>query len=81
MTKQDQMEEMEVLRHRVYLDYVRAIGTDREQMLLTELDRIDAAMELLDESEIDAEDMHNVIHWDEWMMDNRIDRAREDEAV
>ena len=72
------MTELEAIRENVYWDYIKALGTDREQLLLTELDRLDAAMDLLNESQIPAEDVNTTIHWDEWMLDLKIDMARED---
>ena len=71
--------EMERERDRLYRDYVDSIGTQDEKRLLKALDLMD---EILDEQIAVAQDdileeSDEGDHWDEWMIDNTIDRMRE----
>ena len=67
------IEEMEIERNRLYREYVKAIGTADEKRLLKALDLMDELMGVpfLEEDENEADS------WDEWMIDNAIDRERE----
>ena len=72
--------EMEQERDRLYRDYIKAIGTPEEKRLLKALDLMD---EILDEQIAVAQDdifeeSDEGDHWDEWALDNAIDRMRED---
>ena len=72
--------EMEIERDQLYRDYIKAIGTQDEKRLLKALDLMD---EILDEQIAVAQDdileeSDEGDHWDEWMLDNTIDRMRED---
>ncbi len=71
--------EMERERDRLYREYVDSIGTPDEKRLLKALDLMD---EILDEQIAVAQDdildeSDDGDHWDEWMIDNTIDRMRE----
>ena len=71
--------EMERERDRLYREYVDSIGTPDEKRLLKALDLMD---EILDEQIAVAQDdileeSDEGDHWDEWMIDNTIDRMRE----
>ena len=57
-----------------YMDYVHAIGTPLEWEMM---ERYEA---LAGEEEEEPEDTNDTTHWDEWMIDNAIDRYREDKA-
>ena len=74
--------EMERERDRLYREYVDSIGTQDEKRLLKALDLMD---EILDEQIAVAQDdileeSDEGDHWDEWMLDNTIDRMREEMA-
>lgn len=58
-----------------YMDYVHAIGTSREWEMM---ERYEALVN--EEEEEEPEDTNDATHWDEWMIDNAIDRNREDRA-
>ena len=71
--------EMEIERDRLYREYVDSIGTPDEKRLLKAIDLMD---EILDEQIAVAQDdileeSDEGDHWDEWMIDNQIDRERE----
>ena len=71
--------EMERERDRLYREYVDSIGTQDEKRLLKALDLMD---EILDEQIAVAQDdileeSDDGDQWDEWMLDNTIDRMRE----
>ena len=73
------IKEMEIERGRLYREYVDSIGTQDEKRLLKALDLMD---EILDEQIAVAQDdileeSDEGDHWDEWMIDNTIDRMRE----
>lgn len=75
--------EMERERERLYREYVDSIGTPDEKRLLKALDLMD---EILDEQIAVAQDdileeSDDGDHWDEWMIDNTIDRMREERAA
>ena len=72
--------EMEIERDRLYREYVDSIGTPEEKKRLKALELMD---EILDEQIAVAQDdileeSDEGDHWDEWMIDNAIDRMRED---
>ena len=74
------IKEMEIERDRLYREYVDSIGTQDEKRLLKALDLMD---EILDEQIAVAQDdileeSDEGDHWDEWALDNAIDRMRED---
>lgn len=71
---------MEQERDRIYREYIDSIGTPEEKRLLKALDLMD---EILNEQIAVAQDdileeSDEGDHWDEWMIDNAIDRIRED---
>ena len=73
------IKEMERERDRLYREYVDSIGTQDEKRLLKALGLMD---EILDEQIAVAQDdileeSDEGDHWDEWMIDNTIDRMRE----
>lgn len=71
--------EMEIERDRMYREYVKAIGTPDERRLLKKLDLMDEIMDAQIEHEKELEELEDTAtHWDEWMIDNAIDRMRED---
>ena len=71
------IEEMEIKRNDLFHDYLNAIGTADEKAKLKALDLMD---EILDAMEgYDAEESLNTsTNWDEWYIDNQIDRMREE---
>lgn len=60
----------------LYMQYVKAIGTPAEREML---ERYEAAAGAEEEPEDEPEDTSCATNWDEWMIDNAIDRAREDD--
>lgn len=73
------IKEMEIERDRLYREYIDSIGTPDEKRLLKALGLMD---EILDEQIAVAQDdileeSDEGEHWDEWMIDNTIDRMRE----
>ena len=74
------IKKMEQERDRLYREYIDSIGTPDEKRLLKALGLMD---EILDEQIAVAQDdileeSDDGDHWDEWMIDNTIDRMRED---
>ena len=77
------IKEMEIERDRLYREYVDSIGTQDEKRLLKAIGLMD---EILDEQIAVAQDdileeSDEGDHWDEWMIDNTIDRMREEHAA
>lgn len=60
----------------LYMEYVQAIGTDKEKELLAMVEQAGIV-----EEEEDTEDTNEAINWDEWMIDQRIDELRDREAM
>lgn len=58
----------------LYMEYVQAIGTDKEKELLAMVEQAGIVEE---EEEEDTEDTNEAINWDEWMIDQRIDEMRD----
>jgi hypothetical protein len=57
------------------MEYVQAIGTDKEKELLAMVEQAGIVEE--EEEEEDTEDTNEAINWDEWMIDQRIDDLRD----
>lgn len=71
---------MEQERDRLYREYLDAIGTPDEKRLLKTLGLMD---EILNEQIAVAQDdileeSDEGDHWDEWMIDNKVDQMREE---
>ena len=60
----------------LYMEYVQAIGTDKEKELLVMVEQAGIV-----EEEEDAEDTNEAVNWDEWMIDQRIDDLRDRDAM
>ena len=79
------IEEMEAKRNGLYMEYIGAIGTDREKALVRELDLMDDAIDAMIgyEAELGEQDEapSTGTNWDEWALDMRIDEMREEAAV
>ena len=60
----------------LYMEYVQAIGTDKEKELLAMVEQAGIV-----EEEEDTEDTNEAVNWDEWMIDQRIDELRDREAM
>lgn len=69
------IEEMEAARSKTMDEYIRAIGTPQEKVLLKTLDLFDEILDAMDgyAKEEDEEETDTSTHWDEYMMDLRID--------
>lgn len=70
--------EMEQERDRLYREYIKAIGTPEEKRLLKAIDLLDEIIGVEEQREEDREDTNDTFNWDEWYLDNQIDRMRED---
>lgn len=60
----------------LYMEYVQAIGTDKEKELLAMVEQAGIV-----EEEEDTEDTNEAVNWDEWMIDQRIDELRDRDAM
>lgn len=71
------IEELEAKRHDRYADYLMAFGTPEELYLLHELDAMDAELDAMEKR---GEGSTNCAgdNWDEYLLDLKIDMARED---
>ena len=69
--------EMEIKRSDLYSDYLAAIGTEKEKAALKALDLMDEIMDAMEGYEAE-EEADTAANWDEWMIDNAIDREREE---
>lgn len=69
--------EMEIKRSDLYSDYLAAIGTEKEKAALKALDLMDEIMEAMEGYEAE-EEADTAANWDEYMLDLKIDMARED---
>lgn len=69
--------EMEQERDRLYREYIDSIGTPDEKRLLKALDLMDEILDEQEKREEAAEDTNEATNWDEWYIDNTIDRMRE----
>ena len=63
----------------LYMEYVQAIGTDKEKELLAMVEQAGIVEE--EEEEEDTEDTNEAVNWDEWMIDQRIDDLRDRDAM
>lgn len=70
--------EMEQERDRLYQSYIKAIGTPQEKRLVEAIDLLDEIIGVEEQREEDREDTNDTFNWDEWYLDNQIDRMRED---
>lgn len=70
--------EMEIERDRLYREYIKAIGTPEEKRLVEAIDLLDEIIGVEEQREEDREDTNDTFNWDEWYLDNQIDRMRED---
>lgn len=61
----------------LYMEYVQAIGTDKEKELLAMVEQAG----IVEEEEEDTEDTNEAVNWDEWMIDQRIDDLRDRDAM
>ena len=76
------IEEMEAKRNDLYMEYIGAIGTDREKALVLELDLMDEAIDAMIGYEAELDEAPSTgTNWDEWALDMRIDEMREEAAV
>ena len=76
------IEEMEAKRNDLYMEYIGAIGTDREKALVEQLDLMDEAIDAMIGYEAELDEEHRTgTNWDEWALDMRIDEMREEAAV
>ena len=69
--------EIEIERDRLYRDYIKAIGTQDEKRLLKAIGLMDEILDEQEKREEAAEDTNSIFNYDEWMIDNTIDRMRE----
>ena len=72
------IEEMEIQRDGLYKDYLDSIGTPQEKERLKALDLMDEILDAMEGYEAEDEDLDTSDNWDEWYIDNKIDRMRED---
>ena len=70
------IEEMEAKRHDLYADYILAIGKPEEKEVQRKLDLMDAVLDAMEGYEAE-EEAETATHWDEYMLDLKIDMARE----
>ena len=71
--------EMETERSRLFMEYVAAIGTAQEKEKLAAVDLMDAIMDsVVEQEEVLDDDLNGGTNWDEWMIDNTVDRMREE---
>ena len=70
--------EMEQERDRLYREYIKAIGTPEEKRMLKAIGLMDEILDAQEQREEAAEDTNDATSWDEWYIDNTIDRMRED---
>lgn len=75
------IEEMEIQRDGLYKDYLDAIGTPQEKEILKKLDLMDEVLDAMEGYEAEDEDLNTSTNWDEWYIDNAIDREREDRMM
>lgn len=75
------IEEMEIQRDGLYKDYLDSIGTSKEKELLKALDLMDEILDAMEGYEAEEEDLNTSTNWDEWYIDNAIDREREDRML
>ena len=81
-TCQMSIEEMEAKRNDLYMEYISAIGTDREKALVRELDLMDETIDAMIGYEEELDEAPSTgTNWDEWALDMRIDEMREEAAV
>lgn len=73
------IEEMEIVRSDLFNDYLGVVGTGsaKEKELVKKLDLMDAILDAMEGYEAE-EEADTATNWDEWMIDNAIDRERED---
>ena len=84
-TCQMSIEEMEIKRQGLYMEYIAAIGTEQEKPILKKLDLMDEIIDAMlgyEQPEEDQDEWLNTsTNWDEWALDMRIDEMREEAAV
>ena len=73
------IEEMEIQRDGLYKDYLDSIGKPEEKEILKKLGLMDEILDAMEGYEAEDEDLNTSANWDEWYIDNQIDRMREDE--
>ena len=72
-----EIEELEAKRHDLYADYNLSIGKPEEKGILRKLDEIDEVLDAVEAHDAE-EEADTATHWDEYILDLRIDMARED---
>lgn len=75
--KRMSIEELEQKRHDRYADYLKAIGTPDEWNILQELDAMDEELDAMEGRE-ESDTGCAWDSWDEYLLDLKIDMARED---
>ena len=70
-------DELEQKRHDRYADYIKAIGTPEEWNILHELEAMDEELDAMEGRE-EGDTGCAWDSWDEYLLDLRIDMARED---
>lgn len=70
------IEEMEAKRHDLYADYILAIGKPEEKEIQRKLDLMDEVLDAMEGYEAE-EEAATATNWDEYLLDLRIDLARE----
>ena len=71
------IEEMEAKRHDLYADYILSIGKPEEKEILRKLELMDEVLDAVEAHDAE-EEADTATHWDEYLLDLRIDMARED---
>lgn len=71
------IEEMEAKRHDLYADYILAIGKPEEKTIQRKLELMDEVLDAMEGYEAE-EEAGTATNWDEYLIDLKIDLARED---